>query len=510
MRTKRVIILLMVLLWLPGSVRADDIYLWTGALGDDWMTAANWDVAAVPANGALGGDADATIGSTTPLTWPVLDAGDMPPVIDDLWIANGSGLMGELLVQGGVTLTCTDDLKIGYDAGSVYAKLTVKDAGTTVLGLKSLELGADGTVVIDVDGGTLVIGEVDKPKWNMIVAEGADANVTILIRNGGLLEHHGDYAEDDRGGLIIGDGTALIDIGSDSGFGSGTLKLKNDVRDLVRSLYHDGIIVADGGDRDVRISFFDGYTYVTASDFTTRINPSPSDGATVLFGPARLGWTLPEPSVPGGLVTCDVYFGTHPDVEANPKVVVRQAVESLDVTLVPLTEYYWALDLYDSSVSMTEPIYLSPMYRFNTMNMAPDVNAGADVTAWLENGLKVVPLEGFVSDQDGGPGSATYQWTVISEPNALNPAQISDPFARVSAVTLKELGSYTLQFEAGDGEFVTTDTLQIMLYADACDHARHQAGFEILLGDTNNDCIVDFRDLANLASSWLQKNDTMP
>jgi hypothetical protein len=46
------------------------------------------------------------------------------------------------------------------------------------------------------------------------------------------------------------------------------------------------------------------------------------------------------------------------------------------------------------------------------------------------------------------------------------------------------------------------------LYADACDHARNQEEFEKLAGDTNNGCKVDFRDLANLALSWLQENST--
>jgi len=509
MTVERVVFTLMALVCLSGFVRADDNYVWVGSISDDWMTAANWDVAVVPANNALGDDADAHVGSTTPLTWPVLDSGDMPPDIDDLWIANGSGLSGELLVQGGVHLQCTDDIKIGYETGSVYAKFTVKGAGTTVVGQKSLELGEDGTVVIDVDGGKLEIGEVGKPKWNMIVAAGADSNVTISIRNGGLLEHHGDTAEDDRGGLIIGDGVALIDIGSDSGSGGGTLKLRNDVRELVRSLNHSGIIVADGGDRDVRISFYEGYTFVTASEFTARINPSPSDGATVLPGPIQLQWTLPEPNGPGGIVTCDAYFGTNPQVEANPKVVQRQAVESVSVTLAPLTHYYWALDIYDSSVSATDPIYLSPIYRFNTMNMAPDVNAGDDVATWLEDDLKVVQLEGMVSNEDGGPEPTTVLWTVIAEPNELNPAQISNSLAANATVTLKELGSYTLQLEASDGEFTTTDTVAIVLYSDACDHAQNQEGFQKLAGDTNNDCKVDFRDLANLGSSWLEENFTI-
>ena len=506
METKSVILMLIVLMSLFGFARADNVYTWTGAISDDWMTAGNWDVATVPSNGALGEDADAYIGSTTPLTWPVLDSGDVPPEIDDLWIANGSGFSGELLIQGGVNLQCKDDIKICYEAGSVSAKLTIKGPGTTVLGLKSLELGENGTVVVDLDGGKLEIGEVSKPKWNMILAAGADSNGTIKIRNGGLLEHHGDYAEDDRGGLIIGNGTALIDIGSDNGSGGGTLKLKNDVTELVRSLYRDSIIVADGGTRDVEIHFINDYTVVTASTLSTRLNPNPVDRSTVLVGPTELQWTLPEPNSPGGIVTCDVYFGTNPYVEANPKVVTGQAVESVPVTLAANTNYYWALDLYDDSISTIVPSYLSPIYTFNTMNMAPVVNAGDDIATWLDNGLRTVQLDGVVSDPDGGPGPATILWTVIAEPNESNPAQISDPLAANPTVTVREPGSYTLQLEAGDGKYTTADTMQIVLYADSCEHARNQEGFEPIPGDINEDCIVDELDLAILEEHWLEWN----
>lgn len=496
----------MVLLSLPGFAGADDVYTWTGAISDDWMTAGNWDVGTVPSNGALRGDADAYIGSTATLIWPVLDSGDVLPEIDDLWIANGDGLIGELVVQGGVNLQCNDDIKICYEAGSVSAKLTIKGTGTTVVGLKSLELGEEGTVVVDLDGGKLEIGEVDKPKWNMIVATGADSNVTIYIRNGGLLEHHGDYAEDDRGGLKIGDGKALIDIGSDSGSGGGTLKLKNDVTELVRTLSRDGIIVADGGARDVQIYFNDGYTFVTASVLTTRLNPSPTDGSTVPEGPTQLQWTLPEPNNPAGIITCDVYFGTNPNVEVNPKVVIGQAVESVNVTLAPNTNYYWALDLYDSSVRANYPVYLSPIFTLNTMNMAPIVNAGDDVETWLADGPRVVQLDGIISDEDGRPGPTTLAWTVIAEPNELNPAQISNLLAANPTVRVIEPGTYTLQLEASDGEYTTADTMQIVVYEDACEHAKNQEGFVLLPGDINGDCTVNELDLTILEEHWLQWN----
>jgi hypothetical protein len=506
MKSKSIILMLIVLMSLPGFTRGDNIYNWTGSISDDWMTAGNWDVATVPSDGALGDDADAYVGSTTPLTWPVLDSGDVPPLIDDLWIANGNGLSGELLVQGGVNLQCGDDIKICYEAGSVNAKFTVKGPGTTVLGIKSLELGESGTVDIDIDGGKLEIGEIGKPKWNMILAAGADSNVTIQIRNGGVLEHHGDYAEDDRGGLIIGEGTALIDIGSDSGSGGGTLKLKNNVTELVRSLYRDGIIVADGGARDVEIHFVDGYTVVTASKLSTRLNPSPADRSTMLVGPTQLQWTLPEPSSPGGIVTCDVYFGTDSYVETNPKVVTGQAVESVTVTLTANTNYYWALDLYDSSVSTAGPSYLSPIFTFNTMNRAPIVNAGDDIDTWLADGIRTIQLDSAISDPDGGPEPVTLAWTVIAEPDESNPVQISDPLAANPVITIIEPGSYTLQLAAGDGELTAADTIQIILYADACEHAKNQEGFELIPGDINEDCIVDELDLAILEERWLQWN----
>ena len=72
-----------------------------------------------------------------------------------------------------------------------------------------------------------------------------------------------------------------------------------------------------------------------------------------------------------------------------------------------------------------------------------------------------------------------------------------------------ELGSYTLRLEASDGEFIDADTMQIVLYADSCEHARNQPDFERLPGDTNDDCKVDLLDLANLGMSWLEENHTI-
>jgi len=264
------------------------------------------------------------------------------------------------------------------------------------------------------------------------------------------------------------------------------------------------------------ITAYDGWgtlslVYDATNDRTTLkavhiLDPNPKEGSTVSAGSALLQWTLPDPNSPGGVVTCDVYFGTDPNVEDNPKVVIGQAVESVPVTLAPNTIYYWAFDLYDSSISITEPVHLSPIFTFNTSNKPPIVNAGDDVSTWLDNGPRIVRLNGVVSDEDGEPGPATLLWTVIAEPNELNPAQISDPLAANPTVAIIEPGSYTLQIEARNGEYTTTDTMQIVLYADACEHALNQEGFEWLPGDINHDCVVDDLDLAILQEHWLQWN----
>ena len=95
---------------------------------------------------------------------------------------------------------------------------------------------------------------------------------------------------------------------------------------------------------------------------------------------------------------------------------------------------------------------------------------------------------------------------MVAEPNELNPAQISDPLAANPTVTIKEVGSYTLQLEAGDGEFTAADTVQIVLYAGPCEHAKNQEGFELIPGDVNEDCIVNELDLVILVEHWLQEN----
>ena len=50
--------------------------------------------------------------------------------------------------------------------------------------------------------------------------------------------------------------------------------------------------------------------------------------------------------------------------------------------------------------------------------------------------------------------------------------------------------------------------MQIVVYADSCEHAQNQEGFEWLAGDVNHDCKVNALDVASFATTWVEQNYT--
>jgi hypothetical protein len=400
-----------------------------------------------------------------------------------------------LTVTGGARLTIGNDLKIAY--GTYTRGILYVDGDDTVIEIgEDLMVGRRGEGILDMSGGTInVAADLRIPE------ESDNAN----IEGSGLLNLYG-------GTIIVGDNLQMRPEKSgkiregNMNVAGGTLIIAGNATDTVEAYINNGWITAYDGNGTLNLDFDvtnPGSTTLTA---THLLNPNPAHGSTATSRLEKLQWTLPEPNAPGAVVTCDVYFGTDPNVEANPKIVTRQAVESVPVTLAPETVYYWAIDPFDDSVSTTEPLYLGPIFTFNTFNTAPVVEAGDDIDTWLDGaGPRVVQLNGSASD-DGPVDALTYRWTVIAEPNGSSPAQISDPLVADPTVTVVEPGMYSLQLEVGDGEYTATDTIQVALYADACEHASNQEGFEWIPGDINHDCIVDDLDLAILEDHWLQWN----
>jgi T5SS/PEP-CTERM-associated repeat protein len=490
-----------VLLSLASNVLAQDYKDWDdGEFADHlWSSPANWAPDGLPTMIGDSGNRTRIEPGSGGGDYPILDSTifDVDPngaFADRLYVAHkqGDGSFAKLWVQDGAKLTIGDDLNIGYDDGS-HGICYVSDPNTVIEILDGLKVGRRGDGRLMMNGGTVnVSGLIEIPSNTGT----ASINIGHIQLSGGTITC-GQLSMRPLNSGVIGTGTMDVR--------EGTFIINGDALATIQEYIDNGWITAYNGYGVLQLDYDvtnPGKTTLTAQHL---LNPNPTNGATVSVNLNQLQWTLPEPNEQGGVVTCDVYFGTDPNVDANPKIVNRQAVESVSVTLSPQTTYYWAVDPYDDSISTTEPIYLGPIFTFNTFNAAPVVEAGVDIDTWLAEGPRVVQLEGVVSDE-GGPEPATLLWTVVAEPDELSPAQISDPASANPTVTATEPGTYVLQLEAGDGEYTAADTVQIIVYADACEHASNQEGFEWIPGDINHDCIVNELDMIILEEHWLEWN----
>jgi hypothetical protein len=444
---------------------------WTDAGADHlWTTATNWD------NGTVPTSADNVV-IDMPLPGPTVESQDCAA----RWIVIGQQIKGALTVDAG-TLTASKYVLVGQ---SGEGTLDINGGDMTVFG-NDLYVGDKALGTINMTGGSLTIGR------DFLIPRKATGTARVNL-------YYGVITVGRNFTMHTADGDGAMDIGA------GTLIIDGNNVSAVQEYIDNGWITAYRGDGTFQLDYNDlneGKTTLTA---THLLEPNPADGSNVSVTVSQLQWRLPEPDQPGGTVTCDVYFGTNSDVEANPKLVIGQAVESASVILESQMVYYWAIDVYDSSLSSSEPVMLSPVFRLDTLNTPPVVEAGKDIVTWLAEGVRVGDLDGTVTD-DGMPGSYAAEWAVISEPNDPNSpdAVIADPSSEDTTITLASVGEYILQLEASDGEFTDSDTITINVYNDSCEAAQSLPGYVPLVGDLNGDCRVDDEDLALLEENWLK------
>lgn len=117
------------------------------------------------------------------------------------------------------------------------------------------------------------------------------------------------------------------------------------------------------------------------------INPTPVMNEVVTGSLTQLTWKNPEPNLPGGNITCDVYWGTTEPNNLLPDYGLTTLVTGTDSNSVslpsapaPLTQYYWVVDVHDSSSGLHRGLHWS----YNTFNNPPTVNAGPDQYVWVD------------------------------------------------------------------------------------------------------------------------------
>jgi hypothetical protein len=453
---------------LVGNVQAAQV-TWNDGTGDHlWSTPENWDTSAVPTSADWIKVRNGLPGATIASEGAEADK-----------VSVGYDLDSTLTVDGG-SLTTVQYLQMGRSDGSGMLNMI---SGAINVG-EDLEVGYGGPGIVNMTGGAIIVGrEFTIPQTSTYTAE---VNLD--------------------GGTIIVDGVLIMSALGSMNITAGTLIIDGDALTYVQGYIDDGLIIGYGGAGAAHVD------YDATDDKTTvyavhALDPQPANGATASAATDTLGWMLPDPNSPASIVTCDVILGTDPNManlSVNTLVVDGQAVETADIAVVEDEDYYWQITVYDSAFA--EPVLVSPVFTFNTRNVAPTADAGDDLETWLADGSRDVILAGIAIDDDG-PGPYSYEWEVTSNANDLNPATLDDATLPNATVTLPEAGEYTLALIVNDGaDPSAADSIQITVYADSCEHARNQAGFAAFPGDTDGDCDVDMVDLANLSANWLQEN----
>ncbi|MBN2211108.1 MAG: LamG domain-containing protein [Sedimentisphaerales bacterium] len=145
--------------------------------------------------------------------------------------------------------------------------------------------------------------------------------------------------------------------------------------------------------------------------------------------------------------------------------------------------------------ALSEQEILGIVYPGNT---PPIVNAGEDREEWLDIGGQVsFMLDGAVSD-DGNPvGQLDVLWTKVSGPDNI---VIDTPDSEDTQVTFTAPGTYELQLEGDDTQFVTTDNVIVKVYPYGytglivhwpCETTDPNTGLTDVSGNSNDGVYVD-------------------
>ena len=467
----------------------------------------------------------------------------------------------------------------------------------------SFHPGTDGGVKNSAQilaGGSLTLGN-----WAMDIGHGGnsdddDGGHGKLFMSGGLLDTPyinipgswtgGTIDPVQKGTLVMQDG--VIEAGwinmATNIYDIGILKLDGGVINLSEWMELDsasasievggGMLVIDGMDdttdfqqyiTDGWITAASGYTLSLDYDVTnlgattlkafSYLNPSPADDSQVDNTLAALTWDVPAPQMFGGVVTCDVYFGTSGQkvwsslniIDANivtpeneyyaaggadgdwvptesglPLLVSGNTTGTAAVAGIILDENYsWKVEVYDTTgdgIIGGPPVLVDThIFEFGTFNQQPVVAAGNNLYSFLDGGSRTVTLDGTLEADDGRPVVAAPVWSVVSalspfedvpdgdEASVIPSASYSfvDPGLWNAQFQMSLEGDYVLQLIGDDTDLQSLPQTMIVFLRDtACDATVILPGYEALSGDFDENCIVDLNDFAFLASGWLSEN----
>ena len=225
-------------------------------------------------------------------------------------------------------------------------------------------------------------------------------------------------------------------------------------------------------------------------------DPNPPDGDKSLLPDVdELSWTNPEQVTPAEIITCDVWFtnnfpeyGKYADdpnfTNYADKIIDNEPVESVtlsalepEVNILADETYYWRVDCYDPNKIDDPENYpvIGFVWTFDTINRAPEVDAGYNQSAWIEGTEAAVTLTGTITD-DILPlyVTTTYEWSKISGSGNMIPAggdsltgDVPEDGIISTAVTFDAADTYVVQLEGYDTLRTGTDTIKVYVYEES-------------------------------------------
>ena len=274
---------------------------------------------------------------------------------------------------------------------------------------------------------------------------------------------------------------------------------------------------------------FNGMQITTASVRGAAHTPVPTGDTVNASEVSSVSWYSPEQDEEGlalddpnivSIQGYDVYWSTtEPNyLSATPASAMQagQSFNPADNGLDPITfetTYFWRVDAHvtwdsneitGSFVDIVEGTpwefttlsqYLEPQLSLNsvitTLDLMP-VTLAADVTGNSDVITSVTFT--LLEDDFEFPTGADVTFTDTTSDNQYPTATLDTDTA----------GTYKVKLEISDGT-TTIDTMaEIVVYADACQAKKDSpSGWTADYFDTNDDCIINMLDLADMADEWL-------
>jgi hypothetical protein len=209
---------------------------------------------------------------------------------------------------------------------------------------------------------------------------------------------------------------------------------------------HDAMVLVDGANSFAEVS--KGDLHDLFMRYEQPWDESPVSGSSVVSVTPTLSWKghITDPNTPDVIdPTVKKFYLYMTNGTADPNLYYvadipvsgtnSNASYAITTPLSYLTPYSWQIEEgLDNGLGGVIPAGepnnpLGDVWTFTTRpaNLAPVITAGSDASTWLVSGTASVQLAGQVLADDGQPVAATTAWSVINQPDVMNPAVITTP-----------------------------------------------------------------------------------